>query len=278
MITHAALMAPPWWLALLLAGCVSIIALQFKWLTTSGALSAAIVGAAIYWLGGMYALAPLLVFFFTGSILSILVLKTQTRSRHVQYGPRSAAQVWANGVIPVLLVGYIAIIRGHVPEYQLPNIELLYLSALAAVNADTWATEIGMLFGGSPRSLRTWKLVAPGSSGAVTAAGIVGTIAGAIVLPASVARLWQLNAAQLALVAWAGVIGSFSDSIMGASIQAGYRSRESDELFDAPGSSNLLQARGLRWITNDTVNLLTSLIGVLAAIILMKAAANLFGV
>ncbi len=278
MITHSTLMAPPWWLALLLAGCVSIIAAQFKWLTSSGAFSATIVGGLIYWLGGMNALAPLIIFFVTGSVLAAITRKLRPRSRQSQFCPRSAAQVWANGAIPVIIVIYIAFLRGHVPEYRLPNLELLYLAALSAVNADTWSTEIGLLLGGRPRSLRTWRLVSPGSSGAITAAGLAGAVAGALALPIFMVRLWQLNAAQLVLVSWAGVIGALADSVMGASIQAGYRSVEGDDLCDIKPSVDARRVRGFRWVNNDVVNLLTAIVGVITALILMKAAANLFGV
>ncbi len=278
MITQSALLAPPWWLALVLAASISIVALQFRWLTTSGAVSAAVVGTLIYWLGGMFALVPLLIFFVTGSLLSAVVRVRRARSKYLFSGARGAAQVWANAGVPVAIVIYLAIIRGHVPVYQLPNIELLYLAAITAVTADTWATEIGILIGGKPRSLRSWKHVEPGCSGAVTVAGLFGSVAGAIAVPLLVAHLWQLNSAQFTLAAWAGLIASLADSLMGASIQVAYRDGEGDSLYDVKPSPQAKQVRGYRWITNDTVNLLTSLVGVIAALVLMRAATNLFGV
>jgi hypothetical protein len=52
-------------------------------------------------------------------------------------------------------------------------------ATIAATTADTWATELGRAIGGVPWSIRTRRRVPPGTSGAVSGAGTVATVAGA---------------------------------------------------------------------------------------------------
>src|SRR4030067_642568 len=54
--------------------------------------------------------------------------------------------------------------------------------ALAAVNADTWATEVGVLARRCPWRLTDGRQVEPGTSGAVTLEGLMASIAGAAVI------------------------------------------------------------------------------------------------
>ena len=55
---------------------------------------------------------------------------------------------------------------------------LAYFGAIASANADTWATELGVLSRTPPRLITTGKPVAPGTSGGVTWYGTVAALAG----------------------------------------------------------------------------------------------------
>lgn len=273
-------MAPPWWLAFIFAAAFGLLAFGMRWLTIGGAISTFVMGLLVYWLGGGRAIVPLLAFFLSSSVLSKLGRDRKALSdRFVKkQGPRDAAQVWANGGAAVGIVLLHTYLRHAWPLYKLAAIQILYLSALTAVNADTWATEIGCWVGQTPRSLRDFKPVPPGVSGGVTVAGTLGALGGALFIPLVVVQLWPLNPAEFLVAAWAGFLGSGIDSILGASLQVQYRDPATGALTERTVVEGrpAVRVHGLPWINNDMVNFLASLGAVLCAWLLMRSAAVIF--
>ncbi len=272
---------PPAWLAAPLSGLFALGAWRMRWLNTRGALSTFTVGFAIFWLGGGKATIPLLTFFLSSSILSKIagrVLKARQPGHggddiHTAKGStRDEGQVWANGGMAVALVVLhrVLVLRGY-PTYRLEQLPILFLASLAAVNADTWATELGRLSGQVPRSLRDGKAVTSGTSGAISPVGTLAALAGAIVIPLSVCLLWPLNFAQFACVAWAGFLGSLIDSLLGASLQVQYHDVVTGDLTERDEINGrwMRRAHGLAWMNNDVVNFLASMGGVLCAYYLL---------
>jgi uncharacterized protein (TIGR00297 family) len=135
--------------------------------------------------------------------------------------------------------------------------------ALATSTADTWATEIGTLSRSMPRSLLSRKIVAPGTSGAVTGIGILASVAGAAFI-ALVAWIidWPLVSACAAVAG--GFSGSLIDSMIGATLQSRrwceQCERGTERAIHTCGRKSI-HAGGVRWLNNDLVNLLSSLGG-----------------
>lgn len=145
---------------------------------------------------------------------------------------------------------------------------LAALGAIAAAAADTWATEVGTRWGGIPRSVLSGARLAPGESGGVTPAGIAASVVAASLVGA--AGPWTLGpvpveALPLAtVIAIAGLAGSLVDSGLGAALQAKRwcaRCGAWTEREVHPCGATTRHARGLRWMTNDTVNLLSTVAG-----------------
>jgi uncharacterized protein (TIGR00297 family) len=277
------LVAPPWWVAFLLMALCAGLAYWWRLLSWDGAIAATLCGTIIYGDGGARAIWPLLAFFLSASLLSKWA-KPKARLHSVAVGVkgerRDAAQVLANGGIPTLIALYFHFYaRHHLPAYRLEAVQLLFLSSIAAANADTWATEIGTFFGVKPRSLRNWQPVAPGISGAISWPGTLGGVLGAAFIPLVSWPLWHLNVAEFVLVTWAGFMGCGIDSLLGASLQAQYRDaitgRDTERPRSADGQPNM-KVRGWRWMTNDVVNFLAACGAVLCAHYLIRAAAPLF--
>jgi uncharacterized protein (TIGR00297 family) len=268
------LIKPELWLAALFAIGFAALAYGMKLLTRSGAIATAVVGFVVFGLGGGKFLVPLLVFFATSSVLSRIGRRRKAGANAVTVkgATRDAGQVLANGGAAALIALLFQPLAHHMPLEAPRYLLLLYLAALATVNADTWSTEIGGLSTASPRLLSNWKQVAAGTSGAITGLGIFAALVGSLVVTLAGWLVWRLNAAEFVVVAWAGFLGSLIDSVLGASVQALYRDPVSGQPTEQARTADRAHAliRGFRWINNDVVNFIASVGGVLCAWLLLR--------
>lgn len=238
-------------------------------LSLSGMLVAVVVGTVIFGLGGLPWAALMIAFFLSSSLLSKMFSgRKQVVSVKFEKGAqRDWGQVFANSAVGA----FMAVITLLFPNESWPW--LAYAGALATVNADTWATELGVLSRKSPRLITNGKIVPTGTSGAITLTGTLATFIGGgfIALTgwvfASESRSWGF----LAAVSLAGLVGSLIDSLLGATIQAIYydpeRQKETERRILQPDGSPATPVRGQDWMNNDMVNLISSVGGALAAIL-----------
>ncbi len=252
-----------WLTAAILASGAGLTARRRDALSSSGAVGAATVGTAVFGAGGPRASALLLIFFGSSTLLSRssrrdTTAKTQARD---QSGPRrTLAQVFANGGVPAALA--LLSLRD-----RSPRVMAAYAGALAAANADTWATEIGQRSAIPPRMITTGQTAPPGVSGAITPLGLVASLAGAGLVSVTSAALYRRHPAHALGIVAAGTAGSLADSILGATLQAVYVCRRCAQRTEDRGHRHddsppaLTLVRGLPIMTNDTVNLCASLTG-----------------
>ncbi|MUT68835.1 DUF92 domain-containing protein [Paenibacillus sp. NEAU-GSW1] len=265
-----------WWLRALIGliggGMISISAYRSRSLSGSGALSAVVMGTGFVTLGEPVWFGCLIAFFVTSTFWSKYKRRSKAKEQaEVNYeksGRRDAGQVWANGGVGLLLCAADAIWPSAGWLYA-------YIGVMAAVNADTWATEIGALSKSAPRSLLSGKVVKAGTSGAVTPLGSAAALAGAATIGGVAAALLALQqqadaaagsalggaAAIVAAAAAAGLAGCFADSLLGATGQAMFRCRvcgSETERREHCGAATE-RIRGFAWLNNDRVNLLSSL-------------------
>lgn len=246
------------------AGSVALAARRAGSLTRSGAVAATGVGAIAVAAGWGYG-ALLVAWFVASSALTRLGQQRKaqrTRATLVAASARNAWQVWANGGV-FAGAALLASLSGRNAW------TVVAFGALAAAAADTWSTEIGLLVGGTPRSILTGAPVAPGLSGGVTLMGSLGGILGASAV--ALGALIALPGLPWARIAVAGVFGGVADSLLGASVQAVRRCARCDAYTERAThdcGTATDAARGWRWMTNDTVNLAATLIGAGAAYLL----------
>lgn len=258
-----------------LAGSIIIAGLAYwkRSLSRSGFVAAVVLGTALYAVSNLAWYGTLIAFFISSSLLSKVNHRRKKQAeQHYEKGDRrDAAQVAANGAIPlVLAIGYV--LEPHIAWWY------AYLGSLAAVTADTWATELGALSRKQPRSILTGRRVQSGTSGGVSLAGLVASLAGGCLIGAVAYLLTRIQGGSadgfIALdVSWiilsgcAGLFGSVADSFLGATIQAEYKCRQCGQMTEKAVHCHVTAElrKGWRFVHNDQVNAAAALCGALFA-------------
>jgi uncharacterized protein (TIGR00297 family) len=237
------------------------LALRFRALTAGGALAAFCVGTATFGALGGWGATILLTFFITSVALSRYGRRRKRALVDIgKSGPRDGMQVLANGGI--------AAACALLAAFWEPHYALGFAGAIAAANADTWGTEIGVLLGHRPRSILTLRPVSPGLSGGVTLAGTLAEFAGALVIAGAAAAAGSRTVWP---VAFAGIAGALVDSLLGATLQALRwcpQCRRYCETEPHACGANTQTVRGLSWFGNDGVNFIATATGAIVALAL----------
>jgi uncharacterized protein (TIGR00297 family) len=254
---------------LVLSTLIGGVAYQRGSLTRSGWLGAIVIGTLTFGFGGWSWGITLIVFFVTSSALSHFRQAQKQRlagEKFEKSGQRDLAQTLANGGIGAALA------LAYSLSGQPLTLLVVFGGVIATVTADTWATEIGVLSPQPPRLLTTWRSVEPGTSGGVTAHGMLASGAGALTIGVALAALAMLELGNwlpglLGAACLGGLVGSLSDSLLGATMQAIYvaPSGETERRVGPSGAANQ-RLRGWSWMNNDMVNFLSSLVGGLVAL------------
>ena len=256
-------------LGFLLALIVAYAAYRAHSLDRSGALAATVVGTIIFGIGGWEWSILLLTFFITSSGLSRAFKKRKAGldEKFSKGHERDAGQVLGNGGLATLF----AALHAFYPESTWPWIG--FAAALAAVNADTWATELGVLSSSAPRLITDLRTrVEKGTSGGVSWFGTMASLLGSamIALPAILlSPTGTLSPADFFLITFAGLSGSLFDSFLGATVQAMYYcpsdEKETEKHPLHTCGTETLHIRGWKWLDNDWVNFACSVFGVIVA-------------
>ena len=262
-------------LGLFLSAVVAALGYWRRALSRSGMAGAILVGTLIFGFGGWEWGLLLIAFFVSSSWLSHYrkadkVLVAEKFSKGMR---RDIGQTLANGGLGAIL----AVVYARYPE---PLLFAAFVGAMATVNADTWATELGILSRVPPRLITSGDVVPPGTSGGVTALGtwssvagalLIGTVATALVQAGSLlgGNSWSLRATSYTLLAVVGgLVGSLFDSLLGATVQGIYYCAQCAKETESPVhhcGTPAQPLRGWTWLNNDLVNFLASVVGGLAA-------------
>jgi uncharacterized protein (TIGR00297 family) len=239
---------------------IAIIAKSRRTLSTTGAIAAIVVATASSVAGWSWAWM-LIAFFISSTLLS----KTGENKKRAltediveKGGDRDAWQVLANGGI---------FAAGALMSVVHPS-RLWWAAGAGAIGtaiADTWATEIGTLSDQTPISITSGKSVPAGTSGGITTAGMLGGITGVLGMALLAILLgWNTRIATAAIVG--GIAGLLIDSILGATLQerrwCGQCHRGTERAIHGCGTVTV-HSGGIHWLSNDVVNLASSIGGAL---------------
>ena len=242
-------------------------------LTSDGAVAAVPVGTIVFGLGGWKWAVLLLLFFVSSSLLSQLLPRhdEDAAGRSAKGSRRDAGQVLGNVAVAVACV----VAHNALPGTSWPG--FAYAAALAAVTADTWATELGALSPSLPRSITHLDIpVRPGTSGGVTLFGTLAALAGAGLIRAAAGVLLPMPVGWAAvIILLGGLAAALFDSVLGATVQTMYfcatDNLETEQHPRHRCGSPTTYARGWRWLNNDLVNTTCSAFGSLATCALALA-------
>lgn len=252
---------------------IAFVAYKKASLNKSGCIAATVLGTGLYYFGGLWFSIIMVAFFVSSSILTKLknYNKEGLDKLNEKSGNRDYMQVFANGG-----VGLIFAIIYYFSES--PVVLLAYAVSFAEANADTWASEIGVLSKSKPISILNFKPLEKGMSGGISILGTTFAFLGAsfiscIYFIASLITYKDIKQSFIysILCILIGFIGSIVDSILGASIQAQYYCEDLKiftEKKEYKGKPNKL-IKGITFINNDVVNLSSNLISALMVLLIV---------
>ena len=224
------------WVYVILLFILGFITYHRKSLDLFGSAVMIVMGVVIIFSAGVNWLL-LIVLFLVMSLLATKYSKKYKRSLGQFEGRRTSKNVLSNGVVACFMAAF--------GGYYLPFVGG-FIGAIATATADTLASEIGVL-DAHPRLITTFQKVDPGTNGAVSVLGTtVGVVGAAIIgIVAFLLGIVPTPLSAITVSVISGFVGCFADSILGA----------------------VFENRGL--ITNEHVNLMATIVGAVAGILLI---------
>ena len=223
---------------------LALLALKRGFLTVRGTVSAIAVGAVVAVAHtGLFLLMAL--FFLSSSLLTRVRAEWKRAMGLKDVAGRSLKQVIGVGT-PIAIYAALYTLTGDSRFLGAATV------AVAVATADTWASEVGVAYGGRPRHvLAPWRKLEPGVSGGVTLVGSAASLVGALVI-AFLASLLGTGG-PVWKVAALGYLGEVLDSVLGATLQVKYVC--DGKLAETPAAG--CRRRG--YLSNETVNLVSGL-------------------
>ncbi|KIZ01588.1 Maltose excess protein 1 [Monoraphidium neglectum] len=276
----------PQWLTRLavgaaVAGLMALRGLRKRSLSPSGAAAAFLVGLVT--MQASYTSGLLLILFYLTS--SKLTKLQQDRKQQLEEsfkvdGQRSATQVLSNslgGVVAAVTTQCAPLVVADPQQAAAVQwaATAAFLGHYAAVCADTWASEVGILSTRPPRLVTTWRVVPPGTNGAVSALGCACSAAAGVFMGAA---YWALGTAlgDTVLAPPQG-LGELRASLLAAAASAAPREWGALTERLVAASSLPFTVLVLPQVIQNQANIAGGALGALAAISWLGYAAGLAG-
>ena len=271
-------------LTVLIAGIICAALALGAWkghiLDSRGAITAFLIGFAtfVFPADGWKWFLVLLVFLTVSSYMTHYKYQVKRKKGFAQEkgGARGWPNVAANGVVAGILVLFTPFFLQDSYYWQL--ILAAFLGAVATANADTLATEIGLLNPTDPRLITDLKKVVPaGTSGGISIFGELATLFGALLIGIAAGLLgmtgnpgWSLSV-LIGITMIAGLAGCSIDSVIGATVQGIYKCRVCNKITENRRhcGNPSIPLRGHKVIDNNVVNLIATICGAIVAVLFL---------
>ncbi len=210
-----------WWAVAALAA-LAAISVRAKALDIPGAAGGFLLGTFVVLAGGAHWVALMVAFTGLG-FLATFIGRTEKKARRVMEdrdGQRGLRNVLANGLAPALAALAALFLPGSAAA-------LAFATAVAAVTADTLASEIGCLAKRVRRILPPFDEGTAGANGFVSRQGQIAAFVGSATIAALAGALGVISWTTVWVPAIGGWLGCQLDSVLGASL-------ETDDLESRP--------------------------------------------
>ncbi len=238
----------PWLVAIALNTVLLAIAwiASKKLLTPAGLFHAWVLGVLIWGTLGWQGYLVVMFYFLVGSAVTRIGMaeKEAQGIAEKRSGARGPENVWGSALTGALCALCTLFTGGLYQRLLL----LAYVASFSTKLSDTSASEVGKAYGKRTFLITTLQPVARGTEGAVS---LEGTLAGIVASAAIAVVGWGVGSIDLTGVGFcvvAAFIATNLESVIGATLQM---------KFD--------------WMTNEVVNIINTLIGAIAAVLLFLA-------
>ena len=295
-------------LAAIIASILSFHGLKKKSLSKSGAFAAFVIGFSSFSISYRFGVI-LILFYYTGSKLTKVKedIKAKLEADFKKGGQRNAVQVFANSILATAVAVFFCFYIGEDCHIDFTNVNnmtqiwlfylprgklagylwCLYLAHYSCAAADTWASEIGILSKTEPILITTLRRVPSGTNGGISflgtfASAMGGTFIGCVFYLMSLfLKEGKANSPQYPMIIFClicGCFGSLVDSLLGATLQATYYSKEKKMIVKSASTNDksIVHITGIDLLSNEAVNFFSILLTMLFAIPLAPALFALF--
>ncbi|MHA1369722.1 MAG: DUF92 domain-containing protein [Promethearchaeota archaeon] len=272
-------------LGVALNAMLMIWAIKHSHLTRKAGIVSFFIGL-ILWSIDLVLFFTIILFFISSSILTKFHKsdKIHVQDKFAKTGMRDTYQVLANGMAALIFsITYKLFDSWSTDIFLEKALYTAIITSIATVNADTWATEIGVLSKANPRwILNPGMKVEPGTSGGIT---LLGSIAG--LLGSSLIAIFGLGIGitvgsipvqdilefivTFSIISLIGFGGTMIDSVLGATIQGFFKckicQKHTEKRVHCGEKTELV--RGKAGFNNDLVNFTSASFSAVIAFILV---------
>lgn len=121
-----------------------------------------------------------------------------------------------------------------------------FVASLATKLADTFASEIGKAYGKTTFLITTFERVSPGTEGAISVEGSIASVVGGLLLATYGYFVGFIDLPSVGIATGAAFMATNVESLLGATLQG---------------------RKGFKWMTNEVVNFVNTLLGAGFAIV-----------
>jgi uncharacterized protein (TIGR00297 family) len=256
-------------LGLIIISLLAFLAFSLKSLDLSGMITGIIIGFFILVGLGWPGLFIIMVFFLVAAISTRLKYdyKRSIGFSQEKGGARGWKNTFANGGVAAISAYSILLFGEYV-------FAATFLGALATTTADTLATEIGLLSKSRPRLITNlYQKVGAGTSGGISLIGEIMVILSCLLIGISSIMVGFTettgfsNIQVITITIIGGLVGAHFDSFLGATVQ-GMNKCVVCGIITESGThhgKNTLKIKRLKFIGNNFVNFISTIIGAVMA-------------